>query len=205
MKHSFTIVKYLPLPHSAVGWLFYSLAFYFFDNVERRLSARRKHTASLLRTNRDRNRYSDKHFFVMTKLTPVQTYGERCVGETRQFTDKTIHRHGFWRQFTDSFEDSSPTLLKTVHRHFFYHVIDIWLENIIDYCEEILMSYDLRWYVDIICWEKRYFVCLINDYSCIEIYLYSCLHPLSNEWKSMFKSGDSRAVWTWVWTWKYLK
>ena len=20
----------------------------------------------------------------------------------------------------------------------------------------------------------------------------------------MFKSGDSRAVWTWVWTWKYL-
>ena len=49
------------------------------------------------------------------------------------------------RQFTDTvFEDSSPTLLKTVHRHFFYHVIDIWLENIIDYCVEILMSYDLR-------------------------------------------------------------
>ena len=44
-----------------------------------------------------------------------------------------------------------------------------------------------------------------NRYSCIDIYSYSCLHPLSNERKSMFKSGDSRAVWTWVWTWKYLK
>ena len=42
-------------------------------------------------------------------------------------------------------------------------------------------------------------------HSCIDIYSYSCLHPLSNERKSMFKSGDSRAVWTWVWTWKYLK
>ena len=30
--------------------------------------------------------------------------------------------------------------------------------------------------------------------SCIDIYSYSCLHPLSNERKSMFKSGDSRAV-----------
>ena len=44
-----------------------------------------------------------------------------------------------------------------------------------------------------------------NSYSCIEVYSYSCLHPLSNERKSMFKSGDSRAVWTWVWTWKYFK
>ena len=42
-------------------------------------------------------------------------------------------------------------------------------------------------------------------HSCIDIYSYSCLHPLSNERKSMFKSGYSRAVWTWVWTWKYLK
>ena len=39
----------------------------------------------------------------------------------------------------------------------------------------------------------------------MDIYSYSCLHPLSNERKSMFKSRDSRAVWTWVWTWKYLK
>ena len=44
-----------------------------------------------------------------------------------------------------------------------------------------------------------------NSYSCIDIYSYSCLHPLSNEQKSMFKSGDSRAVWTWVRTWKYLR
>ena len=34
----------------------------------------------------------------------------------------------------------------------------------------------------------------VNLYSCIDIYSYSCLHPLSNERKSMFKSGDSRAV-----------
>ena len=41
-------------------------------------------------------------------------------------------------------------------------------------------------------------------YSCIDFYSFSCLNPLSNERKSMFRSGDSRAVWTWVWTWKYL-
>ena len=35
--------------------------------------------------------------------------------ELRQFTD----RHGFWRQFTNRTEDSSPTLLKTVHRQNF--------------------------------------------------------------------------------------
>ena len=34
----------------------------------------------------------------------------------------------------------------------------------------------------------------VNHYSCIDFYSYSCLHPLSNERKSMFKSGDSRAV-----------
>ena len=44
-----------------------------------------------------------------------------------------------------------------------------------------------------------------KEYSCIDVYSYSCLHPLSNEGKSMFKSRDSHAVWTWVWTWKYLK
>ena len=44
---------------------------------------------------------------------------------------------------------------------------------------------------------------MTNAYSCIDIYSYSCLHPLSNERKSIFKSGDLR-VWTWVWTWKYL-
>ena len=30
--------------------------------------------------------------------------------------------------------------------------------------------------------------------SCIDVYSYNCLHPLSNERKSMFKSGDSHAV-----------
>ena len=59
-----------------------------------------------------------------------------------------------------------------------------------------------------------WFFCNINfsfiekdrvPYSCIHVYSYSCLYPLSNERKSMFKPGDTRAVWTWVWTWKYLK
>ena len=35
---------------------------------------------------------------------------------------------------------------------------------------------------------------LAKAYSCIDVYPYSCLHTLSNERKSMFKSGDSRAV-----------
>ena len=32
--------------------------------------------------------------------------------ESRQFPDKTVPRHGFWRQFPDRFEDSSPTLFE---------------------------------------------------------------------------------------------
>ena len=32
----------------------------------------------------------------------------------------------------------------------------------------------------------------------IDIYSHSCLNPLSTERKSMLKSGDSRAVWTWL-------
>ena len=52
---------------------------------------------------------------------------------TRQFTDKTVHWHGFWRQFLDRIEDSSPTHLKTVH-HIYgptpsWHSIDLWLIN----------------------------------------------------------------------------
>ena len=34
----------------------------------------------------------------------------------------------------------------------------------------------------------------VNKYSCIDIYSYSCFYPLSNEQKSMLKSGDSHAV-----------
>ena len=54
-------------------------------------------------------------------------------------------------------------------------------------------------------WKSLFQTSMRNHYSCIDFYSYSCLHPLSNERKSMFKSGDSRAVWTWVCTWKYLK
>ena len=45
-----------------------------------------------------------------------------------------------------------------------------------------------------------FFSIVSSDNSCIDVYSYSCLHKLSNERKSMFKSGDSRAVLTWVWT-----
>ena len=31
---------------------------------------------------------------------------------TRQFIDKTTHRHGFWRQFIDTIEDYSSTLFE---------------------------------------------------------------------------------------------
>ena len=31
---------------------------------------------------------------------------------TRQFIDKTTHRHGFWRQFIDIIEDNSSTLFE---------------------------------------------------------------------------------------------
>ena len=44
-----------------------------------------------------------------------------------------------------------------------------------------------------------------NRYSCIKTYVHSCLKPLSNERKPMFKSWDSHAVWTWLLTWQYLK
>ena len=81
---------------------------------------------------------------------------------TRQFTDKTIHRHGFWRQFTDRFEDSSPTLLKTVHRHFLSRYFR-WFKN----SNWLLWrNIDDLWF-EVICWynllRKRYFACLIND------------------------------------------
>ena len=42
-------------------------------------------------------------------------------------------------------------------------------------------------------------------YSCIKTYAHSCLKPLSNERTSMFKSWDSRAVWTWVLIQQYFK
>ena len=32
--------------------------------------------------------------------------------ESRQFIDKTTHRHGFWRQFIDTIEDNSSTLFE---------------------------------------------------------------------------------------------
>ena len=31
---------------------------------------------------------------------------------TRQYIDKTTHRHGFWRQFIDTIEDNSSTLFE---------------------------------------------------------------------------------------------
>ena len=42
------------------------------------------------------------------------------AAKSRQFTDKTVHRDAFWRQYIDIIEDSSPTELKTVHRQILY-------------------------------------------------------------------------------------
>ena len=115
--------------------------------------------------------------------------GEQDSSPTRQFTDT-----GFWRQFTDTFEDSSSTL-------FFYHVIDIWLENIIDYCEKILMSYDLRWYIDVICWEiDILFVWLINwqTFDCY-MKLYLC-DPIANRtlFLMKFASNSKHPLWIYL-------
>ena len=41
-----------------------------------------------------------------------------CWRGKRQFTDKTVRRHNFSRQFPDRIGDNSPTILETVHRHF---------------------------------------------------------------------------------------
>ena len=37
---------------------------------------------------------------------------DKIQRESRQFIDKTTHRHGFWRQFTDTTEDNSSTLFE---------------------------------------------------------------------------------------------
>ena len=100
---------------------------------------------------------------------------------------KTVHRQ-IWRQFTDTFEDSSSTL--------FYHVNDIWLENIIYYCEEILMSYDLRWYVDIICWESDIlFVWLMINGQTFDCYmkLYWC-DPIANRTLFLWNSPAIQSI-----------
>ena len=43
---------------------------------------------------------------------------------TRQFIDKTTHRHGFWRQFTDTIEDNSSTLFEdNSPTHYYVEII----------------------------------------------------------------------------------
>ena len=37
---------------------------------------------------------------------------DKNKGGTRQFIDKTTHRHGFWRQFIDTIEDNPSTLFE---------------------------------------------------------------------------------------------
>ena len=111
---------------------------------------------------------------------------------------KTVHRH-IWRQFTDRFEDSSPTLLKTVH-HIFYRVFDIWLENKIDYCEEILLSYDLRWYFHIICWESDIlFVWLMINIQTFDCYmkLYWC-DPIAYRKLFLMKFASNSKHSSWI-------
>ena len=44
----------------------------------------------------------------------ISTFVVCCLDskESRQFIDKTTHRHGFWRQFIDTIEDNSSTLFE---------------------------------------------------------------------------------------------
>ena len=50
-------------------------------------------------------------------ITPLQK-------GTRQFIDKTTHRHGFWRQFTDTIEDNSSTLFEdNSPTHYYVEII----------------------------------------------------------------------------------
>ena len=49
------------------------------------------------------------------------------------------------------------------------------------------------------------FCFLIFNHSCINTYAHSCLKPVSNKQKTMFKSWYSCAVWTWVLTKQHLK
>ena len=61
------------------------------------------------------------HVFVDIIKKDMFMHGGEGVGD-REFTDKTVHRHVFWRQFTDKIGDSSPTYLKTVHRQTYYFI-----------------------------------------------------------------------------------
>ena len=47
-----------------------------------------------------------RQIFLPSKKVRLSTMG------TRQFIDKTTHRHGFWRQFIDTIEDNSSTLFE---------------------------------------------------------------------------------------------
>ena len=72
--------------------------------TQRRESTRLTHTHKLTSL--------EKKSFLVRKVplpgSEMSCYPGRGI---RQFTDKTVHRHGFWRKFTDRIEDSSPALL----------------------------------------------------------------------------------------------
>ena len=46
------------------------------------------------------------------KLVEFTNYLQPNMMESRQFIDKTTHRHSFWRQFIDTIEDNSSTLFE---------------------------------------------------------------------------------------------
>ena len=51
---------------------------------------------------------------LIQELGSIQTYERISTDEreSRQFIDKTTHRHSVWRQFTDTIEDNSSTLFE---------------------------------------------------------------------------------------------
>ena len=64
-----------------------------------------------------------------------------CFQGTRQFIDKTTHRHGFWRHFTDTIEDNSSTLFEDNSPTHYYVEIIPKLKKWRQYFENKLIYY----------------------------------------------------------------
>ena len=64
-----------------------------------------------------------KNFFSNQVKTWNTLRGTTVTG-TRQFIDKTTHRHGFWRQFIDTIEDNSSALFEdNSSTHYYVEII----------------------------------------------------------------------------------
>ena len=61
---------------------------------------------------------------LLSNVVLLPTLTQFSVAGTRQFIDKTTHRHGFCRQFTDTTEDNSSTLFEdNSPTHYYVEII----------------------------------------------------------------------------------